>query len=92
MTRPQINNTCDLCQNEIDNSEMSYTISFNQRQPYGSGMKNRFVSSTNKADLCKSCLVSKFSVGNFKIRWKTMEKQENGTWAELDPQEKLVEA
>jgi hypothetical protein len=68
---------------------MSYTISFNQKQPYGAGIKNRFVSSTNKADLCKNCLVSKFGAGNFKIRWKTMEKQIDGTWKELDAQQKI---
>ena len=90
MTRPKIENTCDLCQNSMDNSEMSYTVSFNQKQPYGSGMKNKFVSSTNKADLCKKCLIL-FGKGNYEIRWKTMEKQKDGTWKEID-QEKLIEA
>ena len=67
---------------------MSYTVSFNQRQPYGSGIKNRFVSSTNKADLCKHCMIL-FGKGNFIISWKTMEKQIDGTWKELDAQQKI---
>ena len=86
MTRAQINDTCDLCQSEIDSSEMSYNASFTQKQPFGSGIKNRFVSSQNKASLCKKCMLS-FG-GNYKIRWVTREKQ-GEKWIEIDPQQKI---
>ena len=66
---------------------MSYSASFTQKQPYGSGIKNRFVSSTNKASLCKKCMLS-FG-GNFKIRWVTREKNNEGKWLEISPQQEL---
>ena len=90
MTRPHISNTCDLCQNEIESDEMSYKTQFNQIQPYTSGStKGKFVSSTNKADLCKKCFL-KFCEGNFSVKWKTMQKI-GDSWQEVDPQEKILE-
>jgi hypothetical protein len=54
MTNPPRKRTCDFCKKEIDSGEMSYKIQFNQNPPFGTGTKNQFVSSVNKADLCKT--------------------------------------
>jgi len=91
MTRPHIDQTCDLCQNSVNSDEMSYTCQFSQRQPYTHGAtKGKFVSSINKADLCKKCFL-KFCEGNYSVKWKTMKKI-GDSWQEVDPQEKILEA
>ena len=91
MTRPPTPNSCDICTEEIDPSQMSYTAQFSQKQPYGQGTKGKFVSSNNKADYCKSCFL-KTQNGNYKVQWKTMIKDEkSGTWITVDPQQKLEE-
>ena len=88
MTRKRISQTCDFCQSEIDDSEMSYKVQFSQNQPYNSGsIKGKFVSSSNKADLCKTDFL-KFCEGNFSVVWKTMMKIDD-KWQEIDNQEKL---
>ena len=67
---------------------MSYKVQFSQNQPYNSGStKGKFVSSVNKADLCKADFL-KFCEGNYTSKWKIMQKVGN-TWQEVDPQEKL---
>ena len=91
MTRPPTPNSCDICQEEIDPSQMSYTAQFSQKQPYGQGLKGKFVSSNNKADYCKSCFL-KTQNGNYKVQWKTMMKDEKtDKWITVDPQQKLEE-
>jgi hypothetical protein len=76
-----------MCQEEIDSSQMSYSAQFSQKQPYGEGLKGKFVSSSNKADFCGNCF-RKVCLGNFNVRWKTMQKIDD-KWQEIDPQEKL---
>lgn len=83
MTRPPTPNICDLCQGEIPTSEMSYTVQFSQKQPYGKGTKGKFVSSRNKADLCKKDFL-KFCEGNYTIDWKTMVQNADGNWEEKE--------
>ena len=41
MTRPPTPNSCDICQEEIDPSQMSYTAQFSQKQPYRQGLKTQ---------------------------------------------------
>ncbi len=88
MTRKATPNTCDLCQSEMDPSLMSYTAQFNQKQPYGKGKKGEFVSSNNKADVCKTCFL-KFTEGNFSISWKHMKQDKDGNWGEYNPQQTI---
>ncbi len=79
MTRKATPNICDLCQQEIALDEMSYTVQFSQKQPYGQGTKGKFVSSSNKADLCKKDFL-KFCEGNYTVAWKTMVQNPAGKW------------
>ena len=89
MTRKPTPNQCDICNEDIDPSQMSYQAQFSQRQPYGSGIKNRFVSSLNRCDFCKKCFL-KTQEGNFTVKWKILEKQkETGEWLEVDPQQTI---
>ncbi len=67
---------CDFCKKDIPAGEMSYKLQFNQNPPYGKGIKNEFVSSDNKADLCKTDFLI-FCEGNFTVEWKTMETTDN---------------
>lgn len=83
MTRKATPNICDLCQKEIALDQMSYTVQFSQKQPFGEGTKGKFVSSKNKADLCKEDFL-KFTSGNFKVEWKTMVQQADNSWKEGD--------
>tara|TARA_R110000751_G_scaffold45615_1_gene103366 strand:+ start:373 stop:651 length:279 start_codon:yes stop_codon:yes gene_type:complete len=92
MTRKPTPNQCDICTEDIDPSQMSYSAQFSQKQPYGEGTKGKFVSSTNKADYCKKCFLET-QQGNFKVKWKTMMKDKiTDKWIEVDPQQTLVEA
>ena len=83
MTRPPTPNICDLCQSEIPRDQMSYTIQFSQKQPFGQGTKGKFVSSINKADLCKKDFL-KFCEGNYTVEWKTMTQQADKSWKKED--------
>tara|TARA_R110002110_G_scaffold358718_1_gene568044 strand:+ start:157 stop:426 length:270 start_codon:yes stop_codon:yes gene_type:complete len=86
MTRAPTPNVCDICNQDIASDQMSYTAQFSQKQPYGEGTKGKFVSSINKADYCKACFLET-QHGNFKVKWKTMAKDEKlGSWITLDPQ------
>ncbi len=89
MTRKTTPNICDFCQDEIPHDEMSYTVQFNQKQPFGQGTKGEFVSSTNRADLCKRDFL-KFQEGNFKVKWKHMKQQADKSWKEIDPQTQIA--
>lgn len=83
MTRKVTPNICDLCQGEIPIDQMSYTVQFSQKQPYGKGTKGKFVSSSNKADLCKADFM-KFCEGNYTVEWKTMAQDKDGKWKQED--------
>ncbi len=79
MTRKATPNICDLCQKDIPTDQMSYTVQFSQKQPYGKGKKGVIVSSTNRADLCKGCTM-KFTEGNYTLEWNIIEQQEDKSW------------
>jgi len=90
MTKARTPQICDFCSKEIDSELMSYTVQFNQRQPYGKGQKGEFVSSKNKADMCKSCFTKVVEKSEFKIQWKHMKQQADKTWAEVEVQEQTA--
>ncbi len=92
MTNPPRSRVCDFCKKEIPAGEMSYKVQFNQNPPFDGTSKNEFVSSNNKADLCKTDFLV-FCEGDFTVKWKTMISTDGRkTWHEKkeNPQEQLA--
>ena len=80
MTRATTPNTCDFCKKEMNPDEMSYTVQFSQKQPYGKGIKGKIVSSKNRADMCKTDFQELMEGSNYKLEWEAIVKQDDGTW------------
>ena len=90
MTRQRQPIICDFCGKEIE-SQMRYSLQFNQTNTEKPSAKGSFITSSSKADMCHPCFLEVCKNG-YKPKWVRKVKDENtGKWSDqdLDEQSKL---